>query len=576
MRPDGPAGAFRTAAGNSGSATAPQGYGGASHTRSDLHLGGETDTRGTGQALGYPEEAAVGQAYRLTLPVGVGDAPATLAGWVDFDRNGRFDPAERVQTEVAPGGRGATLEWTVPGNASSGETWARLRIARASAQVVSADGSADSGQVLDQRIRLTVGAARPEISQPVDGATLAETRPRISGGGARAGATVEVREGDTALCRTRATRGGDWACRPDAPLAEGAHTLTPVLTTVLGTALRGEPVRIAVRTSAPGVPALALPGFTNDPGIRLTGTGEPGGTVVVTDLPADGAEADLCSTAVGADGGWSCLPVEDLAEGRHRLTPAGADLAGNRSAGRPVELVVDTVPPDRPVLTAPAAGETVRSARPRLAGKAEPGARVLVTAAPERGGEAARITACGATAAVDGGWTCTANRDLTDGGQWLVVTATDQAGNRTAADAVAVRVEASGQPAGQVTPPTLPPPVPAPKPSASAASTPSPVATPTRAATPAVTGAPTPAAATVLAVPTAVAKPPTATPSVATPSVATPSAPVPSVAVPSPTAPKPSAGTPAPPSPSVPVPSRSAAAPRPATPPVPTAGCPAV
>ncbi|MFE6868015.1 Ig-like domain-containing protein [Kitasatospora sp. NPDC057692] len=530
---------------------------------------GREERQGAGPAVGFPEEAVVGHDYRLTVPVAVGEAPAVLAGWVDFDRNGRFDPVERVQTEIAPGGRSATLEWTVPAGASSGETRARLRIGRDAAQVLPAEGSADSGQVLDQRVRLTVGAARPEISQPADGATLTETRPRISGTRAATGATVEVREGDGALCRVRAARGGDWSCRPDSALAEGPHTLTPVLTTAAGRVLRGDPVRLTVRTAAPGTAVLTLPGFTNDPGIRLTGAGEAGSTVVVTDRASDGQEADLCSTAVRADGGWSCLPVENLADGRHRLTPAAADLAGNRTAGQPVELVVDTVPPDRPVLTAPAAGETVRAARPRLAGKAEPGARVLVTAGPERDGGAARIVACGATAAVDGSWTCTGNRDLTDGEQWLVVTATDQAGNGTAADAVAVRVRAAGQaavpaPVATAAPTTAAPSATVSAATASAAATPAPMAAPTPTPTPTrtpaapVTSTAATATSTAAAVPTAVG--PSAPPSAPAPPVA-----VPAPAATSPVVPKPSAVTPARPSPYVPVPS-GPATPSPAVP----------
>ncbi|MEV0187605.1 Ig-like domain-containing protein [Kitasatospora purpeofusca] len=612
-----------------GVGTAPQGYGNASHLLSDLYLGGDAATQGakadgrpgwlfrradagradgaaaggssgdgsTGgggdsggdgganppppqlqpgrgeyqgadPAVSYPAEAAIGHDYRLTVPVAVGDSSATLAGWVDFNRNGRFDATERVQSDVAPGGHSASLEWTVPADAASGETWARLRIGRDAAQLVPAGGFADSGQVSDQRIRLTVGAARPEISEPVDGTTLAEARPRISGEGAVAGATVEIREGDTALCRTRVARGGDWSCRPDTALAPGRHSLTPVETTGGGVVLRGEPVRITVKTAPPGAPVLTLPEFTNDPGLQLAGTGEPGSTVTVVDRPAGTREAagggggsggqgtDLCSTAVRPDGGWSCLPVENLADGRHRLTPTAADLAGNRTPGQAVDLVVDTVPPDRPVLTAPTAGETLRVARPRLAGRAEPGARVLVTARPERAAEAARIVACGTTAAVDGSWTCTANRDLPEGEQWLVVTATDLAGNGTAAEAVAVTVAPAGgavAPTPAVTPVPTPDAAPTVAPSATPSMTPSATPAPTAsvAPTPAVT--PTVTSTAVTAVPssppsagpttsarptTALSPSPTVSPSVPVPSVpSTPSVPsVPSTpSLPSPT-----------------------------------------
>ncbi|MFJ6139243.1 Ig-like domain-containing protein [Kitasatospora sp. NPDC092286] len=477
-----------------GVGTAPQGYGNASHLVSDLFLGTDATTTpgrparraaatapgaageplvqldhgaglrgvwsdpassrrrpgrgeypGADPAVAFPAEAAIGRYYRLTVPVAVGDAPATLAGWIDFDHNGRFDPTERVQTDLPAGARTAVLEWTVPGNASSGETWARLRLGRDATQLVGADGYADSGQVSDQRVRLTVGAARLEIADPVDGAVVSDARPRMRGEGAVAGAAVEVRDGDTVLCGTRVGPGGDWSCRPGSALSAGAHSLTLVETTRGGVVLRGEPVRITVKTAPPGAPVLTLPEYTNDPGLQLTGTGEPGSVVSVADRPAGApgdADTELCTTAVRADGGWSCLPVENLPDGRHRLTPSAADQAGNRTAGRVAELVVDTVAPDRPVLTAPAVGETVRVARPKLAGRAEAGVRVVVTA--RAGGSAPGsgepVVACGATAAVDGSWTCTADRDLADGEQRLVVTATDLAGNGTAADAVPILV----------------------------------------------------------------------------------------------------------------------------------------
>ncbi|MFD7829994.1 Ig-like domain-containing protein [Kitasatospora sp. NPDC059803] len=554
--------------------TAPQNYGNASHVLSDLFLGADaanpahrtrprsaddpgTADRSTGEPLvqldhgagrrsvftsppppklqpgraeyqgadpsiSFPTEAAIGRYYRLTVPVAVGDQPATLAGWIDFDHSGRFDPAERVQAEIPAGADTATLEWTVPTGAASGDTWARLRIARDASQLVPSGGFADSGQVVDQRIKLTVGAARPEIAEPVDGAVLAEARPRIHGDGAVAGASVEIRDGDATACRARVERGGGWSCRPDGALTAGPHALTPVEITSGGVVLRGDAVRVTVKTAPPAPPVLTLPEYTNDPGIQLTGTGEAGSTVAVTDQAAE-----LCRSAVRADGQWSCLPVENLVDGRHLLTPVAVDAAGNRTAGQAVALVVDTVPPDKPVLGSPAAGETLRVSRPTFTGRAEPGSKVLVTA--RAGGSAAsgpasasasgagageRTVLCGVTAALDGSWTCTANRDLTDGQQWLVVTATDLAGNGAAADAVPVRVAA------------------APSPSASASAS---------------------ASASTPAVPSAVAS----TPAVPSSGASVPVRPSPAVSVPTvPTVPSPSASASVPvgPSPSVAVP----------------------
>ncbi|MFF2042997.1 Ig-like domain-containing protein [Kitasatospora sp. NPDC058170] len=484
---------------------------------------GRGEYQGADPTVGYPAEAAIGRYYRLTVPVAVGGATATLAGWIDFDRNGRFDATERVQSEVQAGADHTVLEWTVPAGASSGETWARLRIGRDAAQLVPPGGFADSGQVLDQRIRLTVGAARPEIADPVDGAVIADARPQVRGEGAVAGATVEVRDGDATLCRAQAGKKGDWSCRPSSALNSGVHSLTPVETTSGGVVLRGEPVRITVKTAPPAAPTLTLPEYTNDPGLQLTGTGEAGSTVSVADQSAAvrGAGAELCSTAVRPDGAWACLPVENLSDGRHQLTPTAVDAAGNRTAGHATGLVVDTVAPARPVLTAPAAGETVRIVRPKLAGRAETGTKVIVTARAGGSGPASdsasaeRIVACGATAAIDGSWTCTANRDLPEGEQWLVVTATDLAGNGTPGEPVGIRVAAA---------------VPMPP-------TPSPAA-PSASVAPSLPAAPVPAV-----------------PSPAVPSPVVPSPAAPTVSVLSPVVPSPSVLVP-----SVPVPALSASA----------------
>ncbi|MFE6049635.1 Ig-like domain-containing protein [Kitasatospora sp. NPDC056446] len=567
--------------------TAPQAYGNASHIVSDLFLGadaadpsrrarersagavgdeplirldhgaalrspfagppppklqpGRGEYQGADPSLGFPTEAAIGRYYRLTVPVAVGDQPATLAGWIDFAHTGRFEPAERVQTEVPAGADTATLEWTVPAGAASGETWARLRIGRDTSQLVSSGGFADSGQVSDQRIKLAVGASRPEIAEPVDGSVLSDARPEISGEGAVAGATVEVREDDSAICKAKVVRGGAWSCRPAAPLTAGRHSFTPVETTSGGVVLRGEAVKVTVKTAPPAAPALTLPAYTNDPGLQLTGTGDAGSTVSVTDRSPGG---ELCSTAVPPGGEWSCLPVENLADGKHLLTPVAVDGAGNRTTGQPVTLTVDTVPPDRPVLGSPAPGETLRVSRPKLAGRAEPGSNVLVTAASAPGSDQ-RTVLCGTTAALDGSWSCTANRDLTDGDQWLTVTATDPAGNGTSAEPVRVRVAtAAAVPTSGATASAVPSPV-ASSPAVSSPAMPSSVASSSVAPSPVVPSPVASASASVVAGPSAAA-------SGSAPASASASASVSASAVPSPAA-SASEAVPSPAAPEVPV-----------------------
>ncbi|WP_329565670.1 Ig-like domain-containing protein [Kitasatospora sp. NBC_01266] len=441
--------------------SAPPGYGNASHVISDLFLGSDAISavptaglshRGGGPqpappelqpgrvehlandpSVVFPANAPIGGYYDVTVPVDPGRNGATLAGWIDFDRDGHFGATERAQADVPPGASSATLEWIVPPDVTAGDTWARLRIARDSAQVVGADGFADAGEVEDQAIRLAVGVAEPELTSPVPGTEVGDSRPEFAGGSGVPGATVDVQEGTVTLCQAVVARDGGWSCRADAALAQGAHTVRPAETTSGGVVQTGEPVRITISTTPPAAPVLTLPEYTNDPGLLMTGTGGPGSTVYVTDGDGSGDGEELCRTAVKADRSWVCLPVEELAEGSHRLTATAVDEAGNHAVGRPTRLVVDTVPPAKPVLTVPGPGEELHVLRPRLAGKGEPGTTVTVVA----GGDGAL---CAAVAAVDGSWTCNAMRDLAVGEQLLTPTATDRAGNATAGDAVRVRV----------------------------------------------------------------------------------------------------------------------------------------
>lgn len=78
---------------------------------------------------------------------------ATVAGWIDFDQNGKFDAGERG-TGSCSGGTGV-LSWpSIPLTAKSGKTFARLRIASNPAQIATPDGVADDGEVEDHQIEI--------------------------------------------------------------------------------------------------------------------------------------------------------------------------------------------------------------------------------------------------------------------------------------------------------------------------------------------------------------------------------------------------------------------------------------
>jgi uncharacterized repeat protein (TIGR01451 family) len=118
-----------------------------------------TATGDTDDALGSLSPVGVGT-YGLSVPVAgfqsVPGATPQLCGWIDFNRNGTFEsPGERACANVSGNGNVA-LSWTIPTGTTyvAGESYARLRLGYTSAQVQSATGLADSGEVEDYPISL--------------------------------------------------------------------------------------------------------------------------------------------------------------------------------------------------------------------------------------------------------------------------------------------------------------------------------------------------------------------------------------------------------------------------------------
>ncbi|WP_303638946.1 CshA/CshB family fibrillar adhesin-related protein [Stenotrophomonas tuberculopleuritidis] len=113
------------------------------------------------------EENAWPASYRLTVmqagtqisqPVAcVGNG--SVAGWIDFNRNGTFDAGERSTTAACSGGQ-ASLSWTVPSQVSAGTSYVRLRYATNPAQIQQPTGVADDGEVEDHLITITAPALK--------------------------------------------------------------------------------------------------------------------------------------------------------------------------------------------------------------------------------------------------------------------------------------------------------------------------------------------------------------------------------------------------------------------------------
>lgn len=187
----------------SGSVT-PATYGAATHAVTGLTLGSQIKTAYDGTSLatatagsgantsdaGYDSlsgsiagvqssftHLSVGKQVSATVPVsGVAQA-ASLSGWIDFNRNGVFDGAEKASVSVPTGSTSATLTWTVPSGTKAGDSQLRVRLGYDSTQAGSPTGMAASGEVEDYA--LTIAAGTPDLGivktnnlTPGDNATI--------------------------------------------------------------------------------------------------------------------------------------------------------------------------------------------------------------------------------------------------------------------------------------------------------------------------------------------------------------------------------------------------------------------
>jgi large repetitive protein len=253
-------------------------------------------------------------------------------------------------------------------------------------------------------------------------------------GTAEAGSTVAVYDGDLVIGSASADANGNWSYALALP--DGAHSLTATATDAAGnTSAASAALAFTQDTVAPNAPSMADAAIANgyvdkanDTASQvLTGTAEAGSSVTVYD-----AGAALGATTAGADGKWSCT-LGALADGSHTLTATATDAAGNVSAASAaLSFTVDTQAPDAPgsLLDAAIAGGYVNAANDTasqvLTGTAEAGSTVTVYDA----GAALGATTAGA----DGKWSYTLG-ELADGSHSLAATATDTAGNVSAASA---------------------------------------------------------------------------------------------------------------------------------------------
>ncbi|MFS0724274.1 Ig-like domain-containing protein [Paenibacillus sp. 1P07SE] len=270
----------------------------------------------------------------------------------------------------------------------------------------------------------TIPPAAPTILAPANGTVTSDATPTVTISADADADSVTVFINGTALGEATQVA-GEWSYTPSA-LTDGPYEVTVVAADAAGnTSEPSQPVSFTVDTEAPEAPVITYPangGYTTA-SPTITGTAEPDSTVLIS---IDGAAP--VNATVNGSGHWSYTPTTALSQGAHSVSAIARDAAGNESVpSTTVNFTVDTEAPDSPTILSPANGSTVTVKRPVITGTTEVGSTVIVTIGAHSGE---------ADVENDGSWSYTPTADLSEGPHTVSATATDAAGNESAAPAM--------------------------------------------------------------------------------------------------------------------------------------------
>lgn len=297
-----------------------------------------------------------------------------------------------------------------------------LHAAQASAKDVLGSGSG-AGGVVSFTVDTLVPCA-PSLLSPCEG-QLVGAWPTF-GGLSDAGAQVEVRVDGELVCRALADARGAFACLSGVALADGGHQAQAVAIDAAGNASPPSDAGGFVVGSrvAPGAPVFSYPAdgsILANAAPEYAGRSEPGAAVSAS---VDGVV--VCIVTASEEGDFECRPNLSLPDGEHRLSAVATNAAGESQSSGEVRFAVDTTAPAAPALSSPADGSVVELSA-LFAGSAEAGATVEVSV------DGAAV--CIALADASGVFSCVADEPMAAGEHAVTATATDTAGNASAASA---------------------------------------------------------------------------------------------------------------------------------------------
>ncbi|MCC0246756.1 Ig-like domain-containing protein, partial [Pseudomonas aeruginosa] len=279
-------------------------------------------------------------------------------------------------------------------------------VVNATATDASGNTSAGSSVTVD-----SVAPATPVIN-PSNGTTLSGT--------AEPGSSVTLTDGNgNPIGQVTADGSGNWSFTPSTPLADGTVVNATATDPAGNTSGQGS---TTVDGVAPTTPTVNLSN-----GSSLSGTAEPGSTVILT----DGNGNPIAEVTADGSGNWTYTPSTPIANGTV-VNVVAEDAAGNSSP--PATVTVDSSAPPAPVIN-PSNGVVI-------SGTAEAGATVTLTDAG--GNPIGQVTADGS-----GNWTFTPGTPLANG-TVINAVAQDPAGNTSGP--ASVTVDAIAPPAPVINP----------------------------------------------------------------------------------------------------------------------------
>ncbi|WP_230482123.1 BapA/Bap/LapF family large adhesin [Sphingomonas sp. Leaf21] len=373
---------------------------------------------------------------------GVGGLVAAVSG--GGGGGGGSTPTAPADT-VAPGRPTASFSPTGNSVTGTGEAGATVRVTDAAGNVlgtgtVGADGNftipVNPPQTNGQAVTVTqadpagnvspgLGVSAPDTTPPAaPTATLGGQGTTVTGTG-EAGATVTVRNGAGQVLGTAVVGAqGGYTLTLTTPQTNGG-TLTVTQADAAGNVSPATTLAVP-DTSAPPAPTATI----DELGQTITGSGEPGATVIVR-----GPDGEVLGTAtVDPQGGYTITLDEPRVDGG-TLTVSQSDPTGNLSPSTPLPIV-DTTPPAAPTATIDGQGTVVT-------GTGEAGATVTV-----RDGAGQPIGQ--ATVDAQGNYTISLTTPQANGGT-LTVTQSDPSGNVSPAASVnAPDITAPDLPTGTV------------------------------------------------------------------------------------------------------------------------------